>query len=56
MIITTYGLVVFHLISWIDFDITKIQVVGYSCDMLGIAYPAVPTKHEVPWETMLVNK
>lgn len=56
MVITTYGLVVFHLISWIGFDITKIFVAQYNRGVFGIAYPAVLSRHEVLWQTMLVNK
>ena len=56
MVITTYGLVVFHLISWIGFDITKLFIALYDCDMFGIAYQAVLSRHEVPWKIMLVNQ
>ena len=47
MIITAYGLIVFHLVSWIG--ITKpAKTAKYICDMLGFAYPAIPSRHEVP--------
>lgn len=51
MIITVYGVIVFHLITWIAFDITKpiaAARVNYGENMLGFAYPAIPSRHEVP--------
>lgn len=51
MIITSYGLIVFQLVVWIALDITKPRKAAqrkYGVDMLGFAYPAVPTRHEIP--------
>lgn len=51
MIITVYCVIVFHLITWIAFDITKPRAaarVNYGENMLGFAYPAIPSRHEVP--------
>ncbi len=55
MIITTYGLIVFHLAIWIGIEIfmksRKSVDRKYGVDMLGFAYPAIPSRHEVPGKT-----
>lgn len=50
MIITSYGLIVFQLVIWIGVTTAKPgKAAGekYGVDMLGFAYPAIPTRHEV---------
>ncbi len=50
MIITTYGLIVFQLVIWIGIASAKSRKSGdekYGIDMLGFAYPAIPTRHDV---------
>lgn len=58
MIITSYGLIVFQLVVWFKIAfITKTRKAAkrkYGADMLGFAYPAIPTRHEVPRETLAV--
>lgn len=53
MIITAYGLIVFHLVAWIGVIAAKSRKSAerYGHDMLGFAYPAIPTRHEVPGKT-----
>ena len=52
MIITAYGLIVFQLVVWIGIEIltksSKAAGGRYGIDMLGFAYLAIPTRHEVP--------
>ena len=58
MIITSYGLIVFQLVVWIGVAFSKSSEAAdekYCNDMLGFAYPAIPTRHEVPRETLAVD-
>lgn len=51
MIITSYGLIVFQLVVWFRIATAKSRKAAdgkYGNDMLGFAYPAIPTRHEVP--------
>ena len=57
MIITSYGLIVFQLVIWIGVTFSKSSEAAdrkYGVDMLGFAYPAIPTRHEVPRKTFPV--
>ena len=57
MIITTYGLIVFQLAIWIGVTFSKSSEAAdrkYGVDMLGFAYPAMPTRHEARIETYAV--
>lgn len=58
MIITVYGLIVFHLVVWIGIEIfmksRKTVDRKYGVDMLGFAYPAIPSRHEVHGKTFPV--
>ena len=50
MIITSYGLIVFQLAIWIGVTFSKSSEAAdkkYGVDMLGFAYQAMPTRHEV---------
>lgn len=50
MIITSYGLIVFQLVIWIGVTFSKSSEAAkrkYGVDLLGFAYPAIPTRHEV---------
>lgn len=50
MIITAYGLIVFQLVIWIGVVAAKSRKSAkrkYGVDMLGFAYPAIPTRHDV---------
>ena len=50
MIITSYGLIVFQLVIWIGVTAAKSRKSAdekYGVDMLGFAYQAIPTRHEV---------
>ena len=50
MIITSYGLIVFQLVIWIGVTFSKSSEAAdgkYGVDMLGFAYQATPTRHEV---------
>ena len=50
MIITSYGLIVFQLVIWIGVTFSKSSEAAdrkYGVDMLGFAYKAMPTRHEV---------
>lgn len=51
MVITACGLIVFHLVVWIGVEIL-VKSKGaldrkYGNDLLGFAYLAIPTRHEV---------
>lgn len=49
MIITSYGLIVFHLVIWIGVVAANSRKSGdekYGADLLGFAYPAIPTRHD----------
>ena len=51
MIITSYGLIVFQLGIWIGVVAAKSRKSGdekYGVDLLGFAYPAILTRHDVP--------
>ena len=54
MIITTYGLIIFPLVVWIGVIVSKTskEEERYGTDMLGFAYPAIPSRHEVPGKTL----
>ena len=57
MIITSYGLIVFQLVIWIGVTFSKSSEAAdrkYGVDMLGFAYQAIPTRHEVPRKTFPV--
>ena len=57
MIITSYGLIVFQLVIWIGVVTAKLRKAAgekYGVDMLGFAYQAIPTRHEVPRKTFPV--
>ena len=57
MIITSYGLIVFRLVIWIGVTFSKSSEAAdrkYGVDMLGFAYQAIPTRHEVPRKTFPV--
>lgn len=59
MIITAYGLIVFQLVIWIGDLFTKTSEAAkekYGNDMLGFAYPAIPSRHEVPEKTLPVEE
>ena len=50
MIITSYGLIVFQLVIWIGVKTAKSRKSvdeKYGVDMLGFAYQAMPTRHDV---------
>lgn len=50
MIITSYGLIVFQLVIWIRVAFSKSGEAAnrkYGTDMLGFAYQAMPTRHDV---------
>lgn len=50
MIITSYGLIVFQIVIWIGVTFSKSSEAAdkkYGVDMLGFAYQAMPTRHEV---------
>lgn len=51
MVITAYGVIVFHLVVWVGVQTMKSSKAAkrkYGENMLGFAYPAIPTRHEVP--------
>lgn len=50
MIITVYGLIVFLPAFWIGIVLAKSKKTAeqYDMDMLGFAYLAIPSRHEVP--------
>ena len=57
MIITSYGLIIFQLVVWIGVAFSKSSEAAkrkYGKDMLGFAYQAIPTRHEVPRKTFPV--
>ena len=57
MITTSYGLIVFQLVVWLGDIFSKSNEAAnrkYSVDMLGFAYQAIPTRHEVPRKTFPV--
>ena len=57
MIITSYGLIVFQLVVWIGVTFSKSSEAAkmkYGKDMLGFAYQAIPTRHEVHRKTFPV--
>ena len=58
MIITSYGLIVFQLVIRIGVCILSMkrntEDENYNIDMLGFAYPSIPTRHEVPRKTFPV--
>lgn len=59
MIITAYGLIVFQPVAWIGVLVTKSSEAAeeqYANDMLGFAYLAIPTRHEVPSKTLQVEQ
>lgn len=48
MIITIYGIIVFQLVERIAFIKKPLkEALMYGTDMLGFAYPALRTRHEV---------
>ena len=50
MVITAYGVIVFHLVVWVGVQTMKSGKAAkrkYGENMLGFAYPAIPTRHEV---------
>lgn len=48
MIVTIFGIIVFHLVERIAFIKKSLkQALMYGADMLGFAYPALRTRHEV---------
>lgn len=50
MIITSYGIIVFHLAIWIGvFQLS--ERVRYIRDVSGLAYPAIVSRHDVPGKT-----
>ena len=55
MIITSYGLIVFQLVIRIGVCILSMkrntEDENYNIDMLGFAYPSIPSMHEVPRKT-----
>ena len=58
MIITTYGLIVFQLVLWFRIAFSKSSEAAYEkygIDMLGFAYQAIPTRHEVPGKTLAAD-
>ena len=49
MIITIYGIIVFHLVERIAIVKKSIKMVLRKCScMLGFSYNAIPTRHPVP--------
>lgn len=59
MIITSYGLIVFQFVVWFRVATAKSRKSAdgkYDNDVLGFAYPAIPTRHEVPRKTLPVVK
>lgn len=49
IILTSYGIIVFHLVEWIcgiKKSLTKVREVGCK-DRLAFAVSAIPTRHEV---------
>ena len=58
MIITAYDVIVFQLVTWIVVSVTKPSEAAaerkYGKDLQGFAYPAIPSRHEVPRETLPV--
>lgn len=54
MIITAYGLIIFPLVIWIGVIVSKTskEAKRYGMDMLVFAYPAIPSRHEVPGKTL----
>lgn len=57
MIITSYGLIVFQLVLWLGIAAAKSRKSAerYGVDMLGFAYTAIPTRHEVPGKTLTTD-
>lgn len=52
MIITAYGLIIFHLVVWIGVRHEKQPWTATDCkDMFGFAYQAKPSRHEIPGKT-----
>lgn len=48
MIITMYGIIIFHAVERIAFIKKSLkQALMYGADMLGFAYPALRTRHEI---------
>lgn len=48
MIVTIFGIIVFHLVERIAFIKKSLkEALMYGADMLGFAYPALHTRHEV---------
>lgn len=60
MIITAYGLIVFQLVFWIGVVKREFSIAANNykngVDMLGFAYQAIPTRHEVPGKTLAADK
>jgi hypothetical protein len=56
MIITAYGMIIFQLVDWIGFDNSHLSVDRENGnDMLGFAFQAIPSRHEVPGKTLLAD-
>ena len=48
MIITYFGIIVFHLISWIALNTKSLKKVSKeNKNMFAFTYLAIPTRHEV---------
>ena len=48
MIITIFGIIVFHLISWIALNTKSLTKVSKEIkNMVAFTYLAIPTRHEV---------
>lgn len=55
IILTIYGIIVFHLTEWIcEFgkSLTK-ALYGYGWNMLAFSYSAIPTRHDITCKPML---
>lgn len=49
MIVTIFGIIVFHLVERIAIAEKSMKsVLGHCADMLGFSYNAIPSRHEVP--------
>ena len=48
MVITYFGIIIYHLVEWIGIITKSSEAVSDNKDVVAFSYLAIPSRHEVP--------
>lgn len=56
MVITYFGIIIYHLVEWIGIFTKTSETVQDNRDMLAFSYLAIPSRHEVASKPVMIKQ